>query len=112
MTRRPRILTVLGHPALLALVAELLAAWTLWAVAHAVYGTQPTLDPSAVSPLWLGALALGGVVGGGLALRGLHRLHRTRAPLAATVVTGLVYAPLLLVAVAQTYILLLLAFRL
>ncbi len=50
----------LRHPALLALVAELLAAAVLWAVAHAAYGARPALDPAVVSSVWLGALAFGG----------------------------------------------------
>lgn len=81
-------------------------------MAHAAYGARPALDPAVVSSVWLGALAFGGLVGGGLTLRGLHRLHGTRGPFVATVVTVLVYVPLLFVAVAQTYILLLLALRL
>lgn len=112
MTRRALVPAALRHPALLALVDELLAAAVLWAVANAAYGARPTLDPSVVSSVWLGALAFGGLVGGGLALRGLHRLHRTKSLLFATGVTVLVYVPLLFVAVAQTYVLLLLAFRL
>lgn len=91
------------RPALASLVVQGAAAAGVWAISRSTYGASPTLASGAGVAWFLAALAVGGLVGGGLALRGIHRLHRTRGPLAASLVTLVVYAPLVFAAALQTY---------
>lgn len=91
------------RPALASFVVQGAAAAGVWATSRATYGGSPSLAPGVGLACFLAALAVGGLVGGGIALRGIHRLHGTRGPLAAGLVTLVVYAPLVFAAALQTY---------
>lgn len=90
-------------PALASLVVQGAAAAGVWAISRATHGDRPSIAPGAGLACYLAALAVGGLVGGGIALRGIYRLHGTRGPLAAGLVTLVVYAPLVFAAALQTY---------
>lgn len=90
-------------PALASLVVQGAAAAGVWAISRATHGDRPSIAPGAGLACYLAALAVGGLVGGGIALRGICRLHGTRGPLAAGLVTLVVYAPLVFAAALQTY---------